>query len=309
MRGYLRSLNLYNLVAILLPGVALLIILFPLFPRGVKIDPILALVPLIAVGFLIGQAMHSFAVTLDSYRGNKKGMTLHRELFVGLFCSDISESDDPTLQRLAEDFVHAYNREFGSLGTPVHRYIVEDCDPEVRISEFYDDVANEGLSSDRGNSIGKVSLAYTYARSKVHTDGRGRSRVFQSVYAFNRSIAYTLPLMIVTYILYPIIILLNLPEKVATSAGVERIDYQPMIADFVTPPSLVGALGLIIGGALFVMFVRSTGGYRKYYIQYTLADYLVLSQTETGGGENTTRSIHHPTGRRGNQQPSGNGGE
>lgn len=272
-----RSLNLYNFFAIFLPGFLFIILLIPFSPQSIDIRTPLAAIPLIAVGFVIGQALHTISIIVQSLPAGNTTTTSHRELFVQAV-DDQSEHSPKIPNPLISRFKTSVNDQHSG----------EDTGP---------------LNTDNATSNDEIKSVYHLARSKIHADGRGRSRVFQSIYAFSRSVQVMILVVGVIYIVYAILDFVDISQAFASQSSLEfsvQI-YTPLIASALEQPLVVIPLA-ILGMALgYGIFNKTTAQYKRNYVEYTLADYVVIlnenpppdlgkethSSAGTGGGGGT----------------------
>lgn len=253
-----QRLNLYNFFAVLLPGTSFVILLVPLLPEEIIVGPVSAAIPLIAVGFVIGQALHTVGATVQSFRDDSIATTSHRELFARAV-NDDSESDTDIPNDLIEKFRHAVDQQHG----------VESPDSD---SDSYDWMTDDGIKS-----------MYGLVRSQIHADGRGRSRVFQSIYAFSRSILLMIPVVGFIYVLYAS--LATLDVSLASQLNLESNGpiYTPAVASTLNEPLVVLPVTFIVAALGWFIFTRTTEQYKRYYVEYTLADYVVITDEQDGG--------------------------
>lgn len=236
-RNVVRLFSLYNFFSVFLPGFVFLLGIAPLLPAGVPIDAVTALVPLLALGFVIGQAIHSLAVRAEETFGHER----HRALFLDELTGEASRFDDG----LVREFRSCYrNSDFGD-----------------RIGAENDEEAEQ--STDR-------RPIYVLVQSYVHTRELGRSRTFQAVYAFCRSLWFESFFLMFLYWSYSIY------------AVVAGGTYHSLLS---TSGSLLETLLLstaICGFCVFV-FKYAADQYREYFVQYLLADFVVLSRRNVEG--------------------------
>lgn len=113
------------------------------------------------------------------------------------------------------------------------------------------------------------SSLYVLVRAYVHRDGRGRSRSFQAIHAFHRSVHIgALLLAIIYFTVSALAVLLNLP-----------LPYTPKFEEFgfeYNSLALISAF-VLIGSA--VTFRRAKYNYQEYYIQYLISDFLAIRQS------------------------------
>lgn len=231
-RNVVRLFSLYNFFSVFLPGFVFLLGIVPLLPVEVPIDAMTALVPLLALGFVVGQAIHSLAVRAEETFGHEG----HRTLFVEELSGESSRFDDGLVRKFRSCY---HNSNF-------------DVPSSVEEDEKTDQ------STDR-------MPIYVLVQSYVHTGELGRSRTFQAVYAFCRSLwfeSFFLTFLYWSFSIYAVV------------AGVS---YHSLLS---TSGSLLETLLLstaICGFCVFV-FKYAADQYREYFVQYLLADFVVLSR-------------------------------
>lgn len=269
LKGATRTFNLYNFFSVLLPGIAFVLALAPFFPAGHEIDPILTVVPLLAGGFIIGQAVHSIAVVWQSHTTKRT----HREQFQELLKDDVLEKysdvdyegEDDVLdpeQLITEDVLKSfYNRCDGRFDS-------------IDLPEF----------DDRREAPERVLRdLYTLVRSVVHMDGRGRSRTFQAIYAFCRSMWVSMLVLWVVYFVYIVIRLLNVhTDTLSTLASPEaRPTYTPVLSTTIGNPMVVFLLATAVFLSGHKVFRTATDEYKQYFTQYLITDFLLITDDDT----------------------------
>lgn len=324
--------NLYNIIAILLPGVTLLVLLIPLLPASVTLDPISAAVPILALGYVTGQAIHEATVRAQRLVVEDDTLGGHRALFNNRL-TDTEE--DGKIERLEQRFVEAYNLSLNAADSvrdySTHRLTVSPYQSDSYNNQQSDhgtsptenprnsentsswdsdhEVIPDGQtatsSSDESDLVGdnpddadetdgskpsdqsadttealpeyndRLDTAYTIARAEIHRSGRGRSRLFQSAYAFCRS---SLGVLAIATIFYTLLLLMMW----APNGFLSTLRYPTAVGtlDRVTGPVLllVSSLGLLI----FAMY-SGFNSYMRYYVEYTLADFAALIDPPTDG--------------------------
>lgn len=232
-QNVVRLFSLYNFFSVFLPGFVFLLGIVPLLPRDALTDATTALVPLLALGFVVGQAVHSLAVWGEKAFGHER----HRTRF-----SD--ELDDQT-SRLD----HGLVREF--------RTCYANSSFEVPLL-----FPDEDESDDR--EIDYASI-YTLVQSYVHTEDIGRSRIFQAIYAFCRSLwfgSFFLTLLYWSVVIYVVTANAD-PEIFLLTTG---------------PLSESVFLSTIVCGTCVFVFKYAADQYQEHFVQYLLADFVVLSR-------------------------------
>lgn len=242
-----RRFELYDFFSVLLPGIAFILGLYPLFPSDFSIGSASAILPLLAGGFVVGRAIHAAAVRIEDWSPNDS----HRDLFA-------MEVRRPEMlnTETVEKFYKNCRSLFGEIGLP----------------------------ADRTNLTGKATTSlYTAVRSYVHIDSRGRSRTFQAVSAFYRSMWFVSVAFSFIYIVYGIF-----PDTETIIAGIQlapvTMPYTTKIKAFEIPSAwfLIGSIILFTGS--YTTFRDAKTTHRQYFVQYLITDFIVLykSLEETG---------------------------
>lgn len=280
--GSIRGLNLYSFYAILLPGIAFLLLLVPLLPADIEFDILVALIPIAAAGFILGQAVHTLAVIVQSVSDIDRTSTSHRELFTALLQDEelIFETDIP--DELVERFTKAVNASYRSelCGSPDQS---KEAPPLSDTPEVpWVQMSIPMLSTDSDLNQSRVRTVYTLVRGRIHMDGNGRSRVFQSTYAFCRSVFVGLPIVWIIYVLYAVSNTINLGQMVTDVLGIQSdqsIFYQPIIATIVDEPTGVIFVASFTILPLMFLFSEAMEQYKQYYVEYTMADFILITES------------------------------
>lgn len=203
---------------------------------------------LLVLGFVAGRGVHSIAITVQ----DKFGGTSHRDKF---------------------NTEVAGNGEIGEL-------LIDEFHEEC--NQVYDGVDFNDLGEADSNAV------YTLARSSVHMDSRGRSRTFQAVYAFHRS------MWIVTFGLS----LLYTAYGVGSTFGLFEgsASYLSFLGSLELP-----TLGLIGGPLLTTLtaYKVSRNGmdrHRENYVKYLVADFVTLYRAgdDSDDGDPTSAGREKP---------------
>lgn len=161
-----RELDLYDFFSVLIPGAAFLIGLFPFLPEDTPIFSTGVIGLLIVGGFVFGRGIHAFSLRLEKYTPAAN----HRQLF-----KDELQDTDNLSKRLVNTFYSESRKHFANVPFPPLR------------SE---------LSEEEADSL------YELVRSTIHIDGRGRSRSFQAIVDFYRSMWVLSAILAAIYIGY-----------------------------------------------------------------------------------------------------------
>jgi hypothetical protein len=228
----IRRLDLYDFFSVLLPGLAMILGSYPFLPRSFSPTALGALLPLLTGGFVFGRAIHTGAVAIEGWIG----VSGHRDQFA-------EEIYDPTVLTagVIDRFYKICHEEFGDIG-----------------------IGSSPKNFRKQNSK-VVATLYTTVRSEVHIDSRGRSRSFQAIYAFYRSMWFVSLALTAVYITYGVVGLIGVPFPYVTK--IARPNIQPALF-------VITALGLITGA--YSTFRRAKTIYRDLFVQYLIADFVAL---------------------------------
>lgn len=248
-----RQFDLYDFFSVLLPGATFVIGLAPFLPAGTTGNSLAFGLILLIVGFVIGRAIHAIGLQLERSIGSDHLINIP---WIGfeLFLEEDSLSTGH--RDLFVDEIHGNGNlsksmldRFYNIGKSVH----DDLDlPENRTE------ANERELED----------LYTIVRTTVHMDSRGRSRAFQAVYDFHRTMLVTSLFLFMIYVTYDILSGFNLLDGLA--------NYQSFIGVVNPIPGVISSGGGLILVAAFLTFQQVRPKYRFFFIQYLIADYIVL---------------------------------
>jgi hypothetical protein len=260
MTTSIRRFDLYDFFSVLLPGSALLLGLVPFLPNKTDFGSLGVLLPFLVAGFVIGRAIHSVAVGVekrhqksDSDVGWIESHIIY-PLAVLFFAYDWTE--DVTHRRYF--IIEIKNK--GDIDEKVVKLYLRLCRDAFNELDIPKDPEN--ITDNLGNSI------YNLTRSHIHIDARGRSRTFQAVYAFYRSMWIVSLFLSIVYILYGVIVALRLNRGI--------VDYTSIIGSFGVQGSLISLLSFVLAVGTYYAFSSAKWDYQKYYIEYLLADFIVI---------------------------------
>ncbi|WP_135824759.1 hypothetical protein [Halorussus ruber] len=154
-----------------------------------------------------------------------------------------------------------------------------------------------GLPEDRSDvSDDQADALYALVRSYIHIDSRGRSRTFQAVYSFYRSMWLISLLLVVIYVGYGLIRITGISQ--------EMVNYYTYISSLQISPVVLVLGSLVVVTSSYTTFRGAKQKYQKYFIQYLVSDFLVLRDSDTGlsPGDPAMQS-----GGAGGPKPSGGG--
>lgn len=257
-----RRFDLYDFFSVFIPGAMFLLGLTPFFPNGTEIGSLTALLPLLVGSYVVGRGLHSVAATFDQRWGETHRTQFFEQLKVEN-PPDVSENAIP-------EFLGECDSVFGD---SIYEDDNEDKEPW-----------NRKLAED---------TLYSAVRSYIHLDGRGRSRTFQAVYSFHRTMWILVLVLGSMYIGYGIgRILGQVGGTVQYTSFVRSIGLDPLLL------VLLSSLGL---AASFATFRRSKRPYRRLFAEYLILDFLTIRATLTGErqrrGDQPTSSTRPHTGR------------
>ena len=251
-----RRFDLYDFFSVFIPGAATILGLFPLAPQNIPV-PAGAVVGIVVIGgFVVGRGVHATALWLEE----QAGATTHRQCFIEELQNPSRVSAD-----LATEFYGGSLKAFDVKGLPAHRTDLDQSHEE------------------------QLRSLYTRARSYLHIDARGRSRTFQAVLDFYRSIWVSSAIVAGVYMLYALLLLLG-----AFAPGVAGVaQYQSYLGTLDLPPGIIfyGAV-FVIGGA-YGTFERVRSDYRQFYIEYLFSDFVVLQAESTNTVQSGNNSPSH----------------
>lgn len=119
----------------------------------------------------------------------------------------------------------------------------------------------------------ELDALYTLVRSYVHMDARGRSRTFQAVLDFYRSIWVGSFMVAVLYMGYALLSELNALDGI--------VNYQSYYGTLGLPSVITFYGAVLVIGSAYGAFERVRADYRNYYIQYLFSDFVVLQADDT----------------------------
>lgn len=234
-----RPLDLYDFFSVFVPGAAFIVGLVPFLPDGSDVTALGAVVPIVVGGYVVGRGFHSLAAWLDGVVGEA-----HRTRF---FSQVAATEPEDFADDVRNQFLTRCNRRFGIPASPVVR----------------------NPAAANRNTLRSL---YSTVRSHAHIDGRGRSRTFQAVYAFHRSMWVIVVVLGILYLGYAF---------VRIQRGTEGIvAYRSILRSIGLDPLVLFLLVAITLSLSFATFRRSKATYRKHFVEYLVADFLTI-ETES----------------------------
>lgn len=236
-----RRFELYDIFSVFVPGAALILAFVPLLPAFIPLSSPPILIPFLIASFIAGRAIHVVAIKIETFAERES----HREVFREEVCSP-NHVDTDVVKRFCKE-----------------------------AAEVFDEIGLDGLEDgtlDAANEDQAETL-YVLVRSYIHLDGRGRSRTFQALYSFHRSMwVITAPIGLIYY-LYAII---------SVAGYWETVDlYQSYIGSVNIAPELIAMGGAVIYLTGWEAFSKARPEYQKYFIQYLISDFLVLQTADS----------------------------
>jgi hypothetical protein len=249
-----RRFDLYDFFSVLLPGGFFVIGIAPFLPRDAEIFSIGAVAAGVVLGFVFGRAIHALGLLLEMPDGNSRllsvrgygivanaASTSHREMFK-------KELHNP--KKLSEGMVNEFYQR------------ALEAFPDIGLKQDREDISSEDDM--------ELETLYSLVRSQIHIDSRGRSRTFQAVLDFQRTMMIASLLLFVVYILYAAVLWTGARSPVAYEAYISYLDPAWwLVALF--------AFFLILG--VYTTFEQIRTSYRMYFIQYLMADFITLYET------------------------------
>jgi hypothetical protein len=231
----INTFDLYDFFSVFVPGTALIIGLYPLFPAEFRLNAIVALLPVLVGGFIVGRALHSGAVRIEAL----VGATTHQDQL-----AQEIKSPDILTSEMVDRFYERCRHVFSGIGLPADRDNFDLNDDQLR------------------------SAVYTAVRSYVHIDSRGRSRTFQALYAFYRSMWSASIILAVAYLVY----------LVAVTLPYLGFPYTPKVATLKVQRDifLLTPVVFIAGG--YTTFRTAKANYRRIYTRYLIADFISVTE-------------------------------
>jgi hypothetical protein len=236
-----RQFDLYDFFNILIPGAVLTLSLTPFLPESVAPTSPAPLVAILVFGFIFGRAAHALGIQIERLDLVKS----HREHFQDqLFDAD---EISPT--------------------------IIEKFYSRARIKFDMSELPENRNDLERDDHVKELNTLYTMVRAMVHMDSRGRSRTFQAILDFYRS------MMIIALVLF--LICTGYAIVLSAEGASELLPYNSHLSSFDILPAVSFFIGVVIPLSAYTIFERIRSEYRSYYVQYLMADYLLLDKEET----------------------------
>jgi hypothetical protein len=228
-----RLFSTYDFFSVFIPGLATVFGFYLLIPQSITFSLVSAIIPILVLSFVFGQGLHSLAAFIESLLNRTQFVDGHRAQF-GEFIKN--NPNNPIVKKIKEDCAYLFR------------------DSRYSIPE------EETVSEDEWKNL------YTYVQSRIYVGDMGRSRTFQAIFAFSRSMTVFLSGLPVLYFTHHVFrennLIISRPPK--------YLLYFPSFREFfeaVLPLSWLGAL----------VFLYSTISYKRHFIQYLVSDFVSLN--------------------------------
>lgn len=260
MASNIRRFDLYDFFSVLLPGTALLLGLVPFLPTETDLGSLGVVLPLITIGFVVGRAVHSIAVSIEKYHeesphtSNSMRWSLFHRCAETLFIRN--EAKDVSHRRR---FIREIQGE-GDINDKMVKLYLRMCRDAFSGLEIPED--NSDLDPSIAESI------YELTRAHIHVDARGRSRTFQAVYAFYRSMWIISIFLAIVYAIYGLVVAFGLDQDI--------VNYTSIIGVVGVSGSIVTLTSVALLTVAYYSFSAAKWNYQKYYVRYLLADFIVI---------------------------------
>lgn len=231
-----RLFSIYEFFSVFIPGLATAFGLALLLPMDIDVSLAVALLPLLVLSFVFGQALHSAAAFIEAGLARLKLVNSHREAFA-------SELNYPE-----------------KVGPQVVRQFKEELAIALR---------DEDLMNDSVMEEDDWSEIYTFVQSYIYSHEVGRSRIFQAIFAFSRSMTVLLSGLPILYVFHQIV--RSQTSIIDREPNYLRFfdNYREFIEAFV-PLSVLGA----------ILFLYGAYSYKNYFAQYLIADFVAIRQQD-----------------------------
>lgn len=231
-----RLFSIYEFFSVFIPGLATTFGLILLLPRDIDVSLTVALLPLLVLSFVFGQALHSTSAFIEAILAKSDSVNNHREAFA-------SELNSPD-----------------KVGAQVIRQFKEELAIALR---------DEDLMNDDAMADNDWSELYTFVQSYIYANEVGRSRIFQAIFAFSRSMTVLLAGLPILYLTHQIV--RNTTSIIDREPNYLRFfdDFGEFMEAFV-PLSILGA----------ILFLYGAYSYKNYFAQYLIADFVAIRQED-----------------------------
>lgn len=285
-----KQIDLYDFFSVLLPGLALTIGLVPFLPNNTDLTSVGAILPILTVGFVAGRGIHSAAVIVESPHDEPKSKEDAREQF-----RDRYDGENEITKGIMCVLIYLPNRAVSTV-VGVLSHISNNWSENISHREMFfkelsnsTEISNEMVSSylhccreafdginlpESASDIDReqADVLYDLTRSTIHIDSRGRSRTFQAVYAFYRSMWMVSLLLVPPYVAEGLLSI--------TLVQGEIVSYQTIIGSAGIPGPIIIFSAFLLLVPAYYLFERAKSDYRRYYIKYLFADLIVIERDD-----------------------------
>lgn len=233
----------YDFFSVLLPGLAAATLAFLFLPAPVasQIGPLTALIPVLVLSFSLGQGLHAIAHWLEKQAGRTCFVTPHREIF-----SEQIQNPDWISVHIVDSFT-------------------------LKVAELLLEPTNQSSINIEGKADQEAdwSEIYTFVQSYIYTHEIGRSRKFQSIYSFCRS------LMVLSFV-FPIVTYFHNQMQEAEFVFDRTPQYTTYFQgypDFMEVSLFLGFIGTLV-------FWYGAYSYKRNFVRYLISDFVAYSESE-----------------------------
>jgi hypothetical protein len=165
-----RLFSVYDFFSVFIPGLATLLSFYLLLPKPITIGIIAAVIPILVLSFVFGQALHALSALFESKFSNWTRIMSHRDHF-GHKLANPDEGEQRVINR--------FKKECG--------FMLGDTEIMKQTDE---------LTKDEWKRL------YPIIQSHVYQTQSGRSQTFQAIYAFSRSMLILLTGLPILYLIH-----------------------------------------------------------------------------------------------------------
>jgi hypothetical protein len=248
-QGSFRAFSLYDFFSVFLPGVSLIIGLYPLAPEELTNSINISLgIPILFVGgFIFGQAIHGTAVGIQSKISKTHYDILEKKLIPG-----------------NEPYHPFYFLSRRPLSSENQNKLMKQGLESVYDGDRFSTFDAEGDDIDLSNT----KFIYKLIRSNLSVDGRGKARHLQAIYAFCRSMWLS---SLYLFILYT--------STFVFATQTQNIDFSAPFFSLSQDIPYVGGSILLVLLSLSGLFAYESGRYKTIYIDYLVMDFINCERT------------------------------
>lgn len=273
----------YTFFSVFLPGLALILFLYPLLPLLSEIYPLLlegysesalenvvpvvGLVMFVTLGLFVGFVVHALGAQLEAALSGMSLPVVGEEFGMGkphrvLFAEMVRDELGDVSRGLVDPFLFVAANTFPYIDLPTFEPTDDDAgDREIEID------------ADAAESL------YILVRANVHMSRTGRSRTFQAVFATCRTMSAVFLLLMIAYLSYASLAIhqgqLYFASEMFGQEAIEvmRGDEFSAVRVFVS--------AAILGPLLMYGFARAAYRLKRHYLEYLVGDFLLLQSDVT----------------------------